>query len=107
MEVSKIIREDFLQQNAFMSYDYNCPLAKSVGMLKVIIYFYNGCLKALTDMAGEAGLTWAHIKTAMGTTIVKITRMKFEEPLQDKEVFEAKFGDLISELEAGFHAIAE
>jgi len=30
MEIAKIIREDFLQQNAFTDYDYTCPLGKSV-----------------------------------------------------------------------------
>jgi V-type H+-transporting ATPase subunit A len=35
MEVAKLIREDFLAQNAFTDYDYTCPLPKTVGMLKV------------------------------------------------------------------------
>lgn len=30
MEVAKIIREDFLQQNAYTDYDCTCPLYKSV-----------------------------------------------------------------------------
>ena len=30
LEIAKIIREDYLQQNAFSKYDYNCPLYKSV-----------------------------------------------------------------------------
>ena len=29
LEVAKIIREDFLQQNAFTSWDFTCPLDKS------------------------------------------------------------------------------
>jgi len=28
LEVAKIIREDFLQQDAFSTYDYMCPLYK-------------------------------------------------------------------------------
>ncbi len=30
LEIAKIIREDYLQQNAFSKHDYNCPLYKSV-----------------------------------------------------------------------------
>ncbi len=30
LEIAKIIREDFLQQNAFSPHDYTCPLYKSV-----------------------------------------------------------------------------
>merc|ERR1712224_1002418 len=35
IEVAKIIREDFLQQNGFSEYDFMCPLAKTIGMMKV------------------------------------------------------------------------
>ena len=37
MEVAKIVREDFLQQNIFSEYDYASPLPKSVGMMRVIV----------------------------------------------------------------------
>lgn len=30
LDVARIVREDFLQQNAFSEYDFNCPLVKSV-----------------------------------------------------------------------------
>merc|ERR1712025_933375 len=32
LEVAKIVREDFLQQNGFTDYDFMCPLAKTIGM---------------------------------------------------------------------------
>lgn len=37
LEIARLIREDFLQQNAFTDYDYTCPLYKSLGMLKVLL----------------------------------------------------------------------
>merc|ERR1712196_74492 len=37
LEVARIIREDFLQQNGFTDYDFFCPLAKTIGMMKVIV----------------------------------------------------------------------
>jgi len=43
LEVSKIIKDEFLQQNAFSDWDYNCPLYKTVGMLKCIIKYYECC----------------------------------------------------------------
>ena len=46
LETAKIIREDFLQQNAFSEYDYTCPIHKSVDA-QVIIHFYNVALRAL------------------------------------------------------------
>ena len=29
LEVAKLIKDEFLQQNAFSTYDYNCPLYKT------------------------------------------------------------------------------
>merc|ERR1719146_528574 len=39
LEVAKLLREDFLQQNAFSSHDKYCPLYKSAAMVKNMIYF--------------------------------------------------------------------
>jgi V-type H+-transporting ATPase subunit A len=66
MEVAKIIREDFLQQNAFTDYDFTCPLVKSIGMLRTIITFYNCAQRVIADSPAEAKVTWAQIKAAMG-----------------------------------------
>ena len=49
LEVAKIIKDEFLQQNAFSKYDYNCPLYKTVGMLKCIIVYYEQCCKVLKE----------------------------------------------------------
>merc|ERR1712023_36945 len=47
LEVAKIIREDFLQQNGFTDYDFMCPLAKTIGMMKVIVTFHDTAQKTL------------------------------------------------------------
>ena len=41
LEIAKIIREDYLQQNAFTSWDFTCPLDKSIGMMRCIVMFYD------------------------------------------------------------------
>ena len=46
LEVTRMIREDFLQQSAYSETDSFCPLDKQYWMLKVIIAFY--------ERAGEA-----------------------------------------------------
>ena len=33
LEIAKIVREDFLQQNGFTDYDFMCPLSKTIGMI--------------------------------------------------------------------------
>merc|ERR1711933_298989 len=47
LEVAKIIREDFLQQNAFTDFDYFCPFSKTVGLMKAIITLYDECSMAI------------------------------------------------------------
>ena len=49
MDMADMIIEDFLYQNAFSKYDYMCPLAKSIGMLKCIITLYEEAQKAIAD----------------------------------------------------------
>ena len=47
IEIARIIREDFLQQNAFSEHDYYCPIYKTVGMMKCIVTFYDQALRAI------------------------------------------------------------
>merc|ERR1711871_1522058 len=78
LEVAKIIREDFLQQNGFSEYDFFCPLAKTIGMMKVIVTFHQLAQKAIGETSGEAKVGWNTIYNSMKDIVVKITSMKFE-----------------------------
>ncbi len=49
LEVTKSIREDFLQQNAFHEVDTYCSLNKQYKMLNVILEFYDLALEALNN----------------------------------------------------------
>ena len=48
LDVTKSIREDYLQQNAFHDVDTYCSLAKQDKMLATILYNYDKSLEALT-----------------------------------------------------------
>jgi len=105
MEVAKIIREDFLQQNAFTEYDKTCPLQKSVSMLRCIVKFYNGAQRAIADSPADDKITWNQIRTSMNSVIVDITKMKFELPDQQPEVLAANFNDLLDRIDAAFEQL--
>ncbi|MBU4265753.1 MAG: V-type ATP synthase subunit A [Candidatus Altiarchaeota archaeon] len=47
LDVARMLREDFLQQNAFHDVDTFCPLDKQYRMLKIILQFYDRALVAL------------------------------------------------------------
>merc|ERR1712232_910210 len=107
LEVSKIIREDFLQQNGFSEYDFMCPLAKTIGMMKVIVSFHECGQKAMAEFTGEHKITWSTINVAMKDIIRKITEMKFEPPRQSEEHFKRTFVALHDEVLAAFRNLAE
>jgi len=107
LEVAKIIREDFLQQNGFSEYDYMCPLAKTIGMMRVIVHFYNLGQKAINESSGDTKITWSAIFVSMRDTIAKITDMKFQEPRQSEAYFQQFFAGLVQLVEDKFRQLHE
>jgi len=107
LEVAKIIREDFLQQNGFTDYDFMCPLAKTIGMMKVIVGFHEAAQKAMAEFTGEHKISWNTIYNHMKDMIKKITDMKFEMPRQSEEHYKKVFVDLHDSVIAAFRNMAE
>jgi V-type H+-transporting ATPase subunit A len=107
LEVAKIIREDFLQQNGFTDYDFKCPLAKTIGMMRVIVGFHELAQKAIGESTGDSKIGWSMINNSMREIIVKITSMKFELPGQTDEAFKAFFNKLYEEVQTAFRTLAE
>jgi len=107
MEVAKLIREDFLAQNAFTEFDYTCPLVKTVGMLKVIITFYNLSQKAIADSPADSKITYAHIRTALAPIIQKVVDTKYVMPRDSVDSINATYDALIDELRAEFQALTD
>ncbi|OQS04961.1 H - or Na -translocating F-type, V-type and A-type ATPase (F-ATPase) Superfamily [Thraustotheca clavata] len=107
MEIAKIIREDFLQQNAFSEYDFTCPLVKSVGMLRSIILLHNLSQKVIADSPPDARVTWAQIKVSLNPVIQKIIQTKFQLPKQPEDQLRAFFKSLDDEIEAAFQSLSD
>lgn len=107
IEIARIIREDFLQQNAFTDYDYFCPLEKSVAMMKCIILFHDLAQKAIAESSTEHRITWAHIRTTMGPLIAKITEIKFQEPKQPLAELNDYIDALASEIAQAFESLKD
>merc|ERR1711876_60209 len=107
LEVAKIIREDFLQQNGFTDYDFMCPLAKTIGMMKVIVGFHETAQKVMAEFTGEHKIVWSTINNTMKPIIKKITDMKFEMPRQPEEHYKKIFVSLHDEVVNAFRNISE
>merc|ERR1712007_106883 len=109
LEISRIIREDFLQQNGFSTFDFMCPLGKTIGMMKVIVTFFDAAQKLLAESTGEKRVFWSTISNdpTMKDLIYKITSMKFELPRQPEKVFHEKYGALSEEILTAFRNFNE
>ena len=107
MEVAKLIREDFLAQNAFTEHDFTCPLPKTVGMLKVIVNFYDLCQKAIADSPADSKLTYAHIKTALAPVIQKVVDTKYVDPKANASAIEKEYSEVIDEMKREFQTLTD
>jgi len=107
LEIARIIREDFLQQNAFSDYDYTCPLYKSVGIMRAIVHFHDEAQKLIAEAPADKKATWAQIRNTLGSLIVRITELKFQDP-KAPEVEMAETVDRLNvEVSAGFESMKQ
>ena len=86
LEVAKLIKDDFLQQNGYTPYDRYCPFYKTVGMLSNIIAFYDMSRHAVEATAqSDNKITWAVIRENLGEIMYELSSMKFKDPKEDGE----------------------
>lgn len=108
LEVAKLLKDDFLQQNGYSSYDRYprdppeppqnplgpppspdaphpnipprfCPFYKTVGMLHNMVTFYDLARHAVEATgSGEHRVTWATIRENLGDILYKLSAMKFK-----------------------------
>lgn len=91
LDITKSLREDFLQQNAFHDIDTYCSLEKQDDMLELILYFYDKSLEAMQKGVELEKIEKLEVKE-------RITRSKLikEENLGE---FEKIKEDIVKELE--------
>ena len=106
LEIAKVIKNDFLQQNSFSEYDYTCPLAKTTGMMKCIITYFNLAFKALKESSGDQKKSFAFIQAKTKEEFVDLTQMKFIPPKTSQEdlikLFDEKKGKIEEKFRTAF-----
>ncbi|MDO5047072.1 MAG: V-type ATP synthase subunit A [Anaerococcus sp.] len=93
LNVTRSLREDFLQQNAFHDIDAYCSLEKQEKMLSIILYNYDKSLKALNEGVELEKIEKLPVKE-------RITRLKLisEEELSKMEEIKEEIDKQIDEL---------
>jgi len=107
LEVAKLLRDDFLQQNGFTPYDKFCPFYKTVGMLRNMMLFYTLAQKAVESSTADKKITWATIKSSMNDLIYKVASMKFEDPTTGEETITKNYKLLQDEITNAFRDLSE
>ncbi|CAG8439156.1 9267_t:CDS:10 [Funneliformis caledonium] len=105
LEIARIIKDDFLQQNGYSSYDRYCPFYKTNWLLKNMIGFYNAATHAVEVTNNE--ITWAKIRDSMGDLMYKLSSMKFEDPAESEEVLRERYQQLHIEIQERFRQLLE
>ena len=102
LEIAKVIKNDFLQQNSFTEYDFTCPLSKTTGMMKCIMTYFNNALKTIKESSGENKKTLAFVQTKTKEEFVELTQMKFISTKKTKEELEEIFNNQKKRIEDKF-----
>jgi len=104
LDMAKIIREDFLQQNAFTTYDYRCPLEKTSGMMECIVAFFDNSLEAINNSSGDNRVTMESINLLCADVKQRIVDSKQDvNPEEAPEVIQKFFGTLKTDIDAMFN----
>jgi V-type H+-transporting ATPase subunit A len=109
LETAKLLREDYLAQNAFTPYDKFCPFYKSVWMLRNIITFHELATAAVEKGAGGESqkVTYAVIRQRLGDLIYKLVSQKFEDPAEGEPALIDKFKKLNEALTQAFRNLED
>jgi len=103
MDIARIIREDYLAQNAYTDYDKYCPFHKSVGMLNCIIKYFEQAIRALENSSEEDKLTWHRIRSQTEEVFAKLPELKFVDPSEhDDASLDAHFAKIEEDITAAF-----
>ena len=98
LEVARMIREDFLQQNSYTPYDKVSPIWKTFWMLKNFLHFYDLAKHELNETNNsEKHVTYESIASFMAPQIQKLIQMKFIDPNDGEEVCKKQYSQLYNE----------
>lgn len=95
IETARLIRVGYLQQNAFHADDTYVPLEKQLGMMQIILYFYDNALKMAKNgipvsLITKTGLPDDIIKIKYNVPNSQLEKLKDYYPLIDQKLAEVK-----------------
>lgn len=102
LDVATLIKDDFLQQNGYSTYDAFCPIWKTNLMMKAFVTYYEEAQKAVA-----AGGAWNKLSEATGDIRHAVSSAKFFEPSEGRDACEQEFDALIQKISDKFADLGE
>ncbi|ODV81538.1 putative vacuolar proton pump subunit [Suhomyces tanzawaensis NRRL Y-17324] len=102
LDVAALIKEDFLQQNGYSTYDAFCPIWKTFDMMRAFISYYDEAQKAVAN-----GAQWSKLAEATSDIKHSVSSAKFFEPSKGEEAGKKEFNDLLTSISEGFAEASE
>lgn len=96
LEIARVIRLGFLQQNAFHAEDTFVPLEKQLEMMKIILYLYDKCKELI-----EMGMPMALLRE--NRIFEKIIAVKYD--VANKDLY--KFGEYRQMIDEFYHGLIQ
>lgn len=97
LDVASLIKEDFLQQNGYSTYDAFCPIWKTFDMMRAFISYHDEAQKAIAN-----GANWAKLSEATGDVKHQVSSSKFFEPSRGETEVHGEFEKLLSNIQERF-----
>ncbi|SPP82083.1 V-type proton ATPase catalytic subunit A [Drosophila guanche] len=108
LEVAKMLKDDFLQQNSYSDYDAFCPFYKTVGMLRNMMGFYEASVEAVVKTGQEeARVTWNLIREHGAQIMYDLSTMKFINPKIGREALEEEMNVLYENIQKTFNHLQD
>lgn len=99
LDVSNLIKEDFLQQNGYSTYDAFCPIWKTFDMMKSFVTYYDEAQKAIS---GNNAVSWGKLSEQTSDVKHAVSSSKFFEPSRGEKEGHAEFEKLIGSIQDRF-----
>lgn len=97
LDVASLIKEDFLQQNGYSTYDAFCPIWKTFDMMKAFIAYHDEAQKSVSN-----GANWVKLSEATNDVKHAVSSSKFFEPSRGQEEVHAEFEKLLTNIQERF-----
>lgn len=102
LDVATLLKEDFLQQNGYSTYDQFCPIWKTYDMMRAFMAYHDEAQKAVAN-----GGSWAKLSEATADIKHAVSSAKFFEPSDGEEAAKKEFSALLTRISEKFAEASE